>query len=161
MIADKVFMPFPQPQREAMFLQRRQRFLAQMQFSDGTDEVAYFANSGSMAGCLFPGSGALLWESNDLKRKLRYTLRAIELNGIWIGTDTHLSNRIIEEALKQQLIPGMSSYNNIARERLIESGFRVGFLLAGENGDCILEVKSSTAGENALSAIQTAWFQEE
>lgn len=124
-------MPFPQPQHTAKFLRRPQRFLAEIKFLDGNNVVAYCANPGSMAGCLTPGSKALLWDSGDMKRKRRYTLRAIKFGGIWVGTDTHLSNRIVEEALKQQLIPGLSSYTSFARERLLGEGCRVDFCSCG------------------------------
>lgn len=137
-------MPFPEPQRDATFNKRRQRFLAEIVFSNGSDELAYFANSGAIDGSFTSGSDALLWDSADIKRKLRYTLRAISLNGLWIGTDTHLSNRIVEEALKLNLIPGMEEYSKLAREQLIEKGCRIDFILTGSDRDCLIEVKSST-----------------
>jgi sugar fermentation stimulation protein A len=145
MTQQDIFLPFPQPQQEATFYRRPQRFLAEVQLVDGTDEIAYFANPGSMAGCLLPGSSALLWDSKDAKRKRRYTLRAIELDGIWIGADTHLSNRIVEKALELKLIPGLKAYSLVAREKLLEKGYRVDFVLFRADGEseCLLEVKSS------------------
>jgi sugar fermentation stimulation protein A len=153
MTQQTIFLPFPQPQQEAIFQRRPQRFLAEVQLVDGTDEVAYFANPGSMAGCLLPGSSALLWDSQDLKRKRRYTLRAIELDGIWIGADTHLSNRIVEKALDLKLIPGLETYSLVAREKLLEKGYRVDFVLTGTNGkgDCLLEVKSSVVVNGGIA----------
>jgi sugar fermentation stimulation protein A len=151
MSAEEVFMPFPQPQLDATFLGRTQRFLAQVQFPNGFDELAYCANPGSMSGCLTPGNAALLWDSTDFKRKRRYTLRAIEFDGLWIGTDTHLSNRIVEEALKLKLIPGLNRYCDFVRERSIEEGFRVDFVLSGPEGDCLMEVKSSAVVENGVA----------
>ena len=38
-------------------------------------------------------------ESNDKKRKLKYTLQIIEVNGKKIGVNTHLTNKIFYEAL--------------------------------------------------------------
>ena len=151
MCASEIFMPFPQPQCEATFLRRPQRFLAEMHLSDGTVELVYCANPGSMTGCLTSGRDALLWDSSDLKRKRRYTWQAVELDGHWIGTDTHLTNRIIEEALRQKLVPGLEAYSTLARERLVEEGFRVDFVLSGSQGDCIVEVKSATVVENGVA----------
>jgi sugar fermentation stimulation protein A len=71
------FMEFPQPQREAIFLSRPQRFLANMSLSDGKEELAYCANPGAMTGCLTSGTVALLWDSEDPKRKRRFTWRAV------------------------------------------------------------------------------------
>lgn len=151
MTAIDVFMAFPSPQREATFLRRPQRFLAEMHLPDGTAEFVYCANSGAMTGCLTPDRAALLWESADMKRKLRYTWRAVEFEGIWIGTDTHLSNRIIEEALRLKLIPSLESYSSVAREKLVESGFRIDFVLSGSMGDCLVEVKSCAIVENGVA----------
>lgn len=151
MSGKELFMPFPQPQLEAIFLHRNQRFLAGMAFPDGAQELVYCANPGSLAGCLMPGSDALLWDSENQKRKRRYTWRAVEFNGVWVGTDTHLSNRLVEEALKLKLIPGFETYDILAREQPIEEGFRVDFVLSGPQGTCLLEVKSATVVEKGVA----------
>ena len=147
----EIFMAFPQPQCEAIFLRRPQRFLAEMHLPEGADELVYCANPGSMTGCLTSGTEALLWDSADLKRTRRYTWRAVEFEGLWIGTDTHLSNRIVEEALRLKLVPGLETYSTLARERLVEEGFRVDFVLSGPQGDCLVEVKSATVVENGVA----------
>lgn len=151
MSSNEILIAFPQPQREAIFLRRPQRFLAEIVFPDGTEEVVYCANPGSMAGCLTPGMNALLWDSADIKRKRRYTLRAVDFEGLWIGTDTHLSNRLVEEALKLKLVPGLETYNTLAREQFVADGFRVDFILSGPQGDCLVEVKSANVVENGVA----------
>ena len=151
MSGKEIFMPFPQPQCEAVFLRRPQRFLAEMLFPEGAEEIVYCANPGSMTGCLTTGRNALLWDSPDLKRKRRYTWRAVEFEGHWIGTDTQLANRIVEEALRLQLVPGLETYNDVAREQLIEKGLRVDFIISGAQGTCLVEVKSATVVENGVA----------
>lgn len=151
MSCGEIFMPFPQPQREVTFLRRPQRFLAEMVFSDGTEEIVYCANPGSMAGCLTSGRVALIWDSADLKRKRRYTWRAVEFEGFWIGTDTHLSNRLIEEAFRLKLVPGFETYNILAREQRLENGIRVDFILSGAQGNCLVEVKSATVVDDGVA----------
>lgn len=147
----EIFMAFPQPQLEAVFLRRPQRFLAEMSLPEGTEELVYCANPGAMTGCLTSGSEALLWDSADLKRKRRYTWRAVEFEGGWIGTDTHLANRIVEEALRLKLVPGLETYSALVREQLVEEGFRVDFILSGDLGSCLVEVKSATVVENGVA----------
>lgn len=144
-------MAFPQPQREAIFLRRPQRFLAEMSLPGGGEELVYCANSGAMTGCLTPGMAAILWDSADPERKRRYTWRAVECEGGWIGTDTHLANRIVEEALKLQLVPGLESYCTVTREQLLEEGFRVDFVLSGPQDECLVEVKSATVVEDGVA----------
>ncbi len=146
-----IFMPFPQPQREAIFLRRSQRFLAKMALPEGAEELVYCANSGAMTGCLTSGMVALLWDSADPERKRRYTWRAVKFQGGWIGTDTHLANRIVEEALRLKLVPGLETYCTLAREQLLVKGFRVDFVLTGPLGDCLLEVKSATVVEGGVA----------
>ncbi|NNM68357.1 MAG: DNA/RNA nuclease SfsA [Gallionella sp.] len=151
MSGSEIFMAFPQPQLEAIFLRRPQRFLAEMHLTEGAEELVYCANPGSMTGCLTSGREALLWDSADIKRKRRYTWRAVEFEGLWIGTDTHLANRIVEEALKLKLVPGLETYSTLAREQLVEEGFRVDFILSGVQGDCLVEVKSATVVEGGVA----------
>lgn len=151
MSTSEIFMAFPQPQFEATFLRRPQRFLAAMNLMGGSDELVYCANSGSMTNCLTSGSPALVWDSANINRKRRYTWRAVKFEGLWIGTDTHLSNRIVEEALKLKLVPGLEAYCILAREQQIEEGFRVDFILTGSQGDCLLEVKSISVVEKGVA----------
>ncbi len=144
-------MPFPKPQINAVFLGRPQRFLAEVAFPDGSQTMAYCSNPGSLKGCLQPGSPVLLWDSAQPKRKRQYTWRAIKLAGAWVGTDTHLANRLVEEALVQRLIPGLDRYEKLEREKLVEVGHRVDFLLTETEGFCYVEVKSATIVEKGVA----------
>lgn len=147
----KIFLSFPKPQCKATFLRRPQRFLAEMEFSDGVKEIVYCANSGAMTTCLAAGSRALLWDSADLKRKRRYTWRAVESKGVWIGTDTQFSNFLVEKVLKQKLLLGLEAYETVDREQALADGYRVDFLLSGSQGDCYIEVKTITVVENSVA----------
>jgi sugar fermentation stimulation protein A len=144
-------MPFPEPQCQAVFLARPQRFLAHMAFADGSKETVYCANPGSFKGCLQSGSDALLWDSEDSRRKRRYTWRAIRLGRIWVGTDTHLANRLVEELLRQGLLPCLSGYAVVRREQRLARGARADFLLQRADEFCFLEVKSATVVEKGVA----------
>jgi len=148
---NSLFMSFAQPLKPAIFLRRTQRFLAEMEMPSGVKEVVYCPNPGAMTGLLEPGSAAILSESYDTKRKRRYTWQAVEVEGHWVGTNTHLSNQIVEKALTLKLIPKLESYNSFVRELIVEPGFRVDFKLFGNEYDCLLEVKSATILENRLA----------
>jgi sugar fermentation stimulation protein A len=146
-----LFLPFRKPLLRANFLGRPQRFRAEMQFPDGTKTVAYCANPGSLNGCLQTGSAALLWDSKNPKRKRRFTWRAIKVEGVWVGTDTHLANRLVEQALHHQLLPSLRDYELLQSERRVEAGLRMDFVLTGARGSCFLEVKSATVVENGIA----------
>ena len=139
----KIFFRFPEPQSKATFLNRPQRFLAEIALQEGTKTIAYCPNPGSLKGCLKAGSQALICGSKDPKRKRLYTLRAVKLKGVWLGLDTHLSNRIVEEALKQKLLTKLKAYKIFQQEHSLGPGLRIDFLLKGPKGDCFLEVKSA------------------
>ncbi len=144
MSVSEIFLRFPKPHCEAFFLDRPQRFLAIMQFEGNREETVYCANPGAMTGLLVAGNRAVLWDSENLKRKRRYTWRAVEFEGNWVGTDTHLSNRIVEEIIKAKLLLEFESVTEILREQIIEEGVRVDFVLKSVNGDCLVEVKSAS-----------------
>lgn len=138
------FFPFPRPLVTGTFLARPQRFIVTAKLSDGTVITAYCANPGSFKDCLTPGSPILLWDSPDATRKRRYTLRAIKLGRHWIGTDTHLANRLVEKALLEHCLPGLERYDILTREPRDKKGTRLDFHLTGPEGQCFLEVKSAT-----------------
>jgi sugar fermentation stimulation protein A len=140
----KPFYPFPKPQLKATFLARPQRFLVEARLADGSKTLVYCANPGSFKDCLKPGSPVLLWDSSDANRKRRYTLRAIKHGRHWVGTDTHLANRLVEKALLEHCLPGLEGYDILTREPRDKKGTRLDFHLAGPEVQCFLEVKSAT-----------------
>jgi len=114
-----------------------------MALPDGTQTIAYCPNPGSLEGCLVRGSQALLWDSCNAKRKLRYTLRAVRVSNVWIGTDTHIANRIVESLILKRVISGLDCYDTIKREVKI-GGVKIDFMLTAGDSQCLVEVKSST-----------------
>lgn len=55
----EIFLRFPSPHLEVVFLARPQRFLAKMQFDGVREEAVYCANPGSMKGLLVSGNRAI------------------------------------------------------------------------------------------------------
>jgi len=154
-MSTRVFLPFPEPLRFATFLRRRQRFLADMTLEDGTPTVAHCPNTGSMRGCLFPGHRALLWDSENPARKLRYTWKAVEGEGCWVGIDTGVPNRLVEAALRASAIPPLAGFSELARERPMGERSRVDLLLSGP-GRCYVEVKNVTLVEGGAARFPDA-----
>jgi sugar fermentation stimulation protein A len=64
--------------------------------------TAHCPNSGSMMGLLNEGEAAWISPSKNKERKLKYTLEILENNQQMIGVNTHLTNKIVEEALLNQ-----------------------------------------------------------
>ena len=140
----KLFFSFPQPQVMATFLGRPQRFLVEARLADGSKTLVYCANPGSFKDCLKVGSPILLWDSSDATRKKRYTWRAIKLGRCWVGTDTHLANRLVEKAFLEKRLSGFEGYVLSQREPRDAKGGKLDFHLTGASGECFVEVKSAT-----------------
>ncbi len=151
-----VFLPFPEPRLFATFLGRRQRFLADMEFPDGTRVVAHCPNTGSMRGCLFPGHRAVLWDSRNPRRKLLYTWKAIEADGVWVGIDTGIPNRLVEAAIRAGVLPALAGFPRARRERRMGERSRVDLLLEGPGGSCFVEVKNVTLVEDGAARFPDA-----
>ncbi len=149
------FLPFPEPLVLATFLGRRQRFLADMELPDGTRTVAHCPNTGSMKGCLYPGHRALLWDSRNPGRKLRYTWKAIEAGPVWVGIDTAVPNRLVEAAIRGGVIPTLAGFSTIRREPPLGDRSRADLLLEGR-GRCWVEVKNVTLVEGGAARFPDA-----
>ena len=66
--------------------------------------TAHCPNTGSMKGLLKEGNKVWLCKSNNPDRKLKYTLQIIEDNKSKVGVNTHLTNKIFLDALKNNLV---------------------------------------------------------
>ena len=66
--------------------------------------TAHCPNTGSMLGLLNKGNKVWVTITNNIHRKLKYTLQIIEVNGKKVGVNTHLTNKIFYEALLDKKI---------------------------------------------------------
>ncbi len=152
----RAFVPFPEPRVLATFLGRRKRFLADVELADGTRSVAHCPNTGSMRGCLFPGHRAVLWDSQNPKRKLRWTWKAIEADGFWVGVDTGVPNRLVEAAVAAGDLPGLAGFGEVLRERRMGARSRVDLVLRSGDRLCYVEVKNVTLVERGAARFPDA-----
>ena len=102
-------MNFENPLISGLFIKRYKRFFADVKVNNKI-VTAHCANSGSMMGLLNKNSKVWLTESNNKKRKLKYTLQIMEDEGFKVGVNTHLTNKIVNHALEKNLIKGFSSF---------------------------------------------------
>ncbi|HPR65161.1 MAG TPA: DNA/RNA nuclease SfsA [Thermoanaerobaculia bacterium] len=137
-------MLLPAPIQPALFQDRRKRFLADCLFPDGRVETIHCPNSGSLRSCLEPGCPVLLSYHPEKGRSTRYTLEWSRMSDTWIGIHSRIANDLVLEALQNQAIPGLETYESLERERPFGNGRRVDFLLSREDQRCYLEVKSVT-----------------
>lgn len=105
--------------------------------------MIYCANPGALKGCEVNEAPVLVWDSSSLIRKRKYTWRAIKVGPTWVGTDTHISNLLVELSLRRRLIPGLFQYDILKKEPKGESGIRLDFLLKDGKKRCYIEIKSA------------------
>ena len=85
------------------FQKRYKRFFADVE-SKGKILISHCANSGSMLGLLDKNNPAWVSPSDNLKRKLKYTLEIINDGKSNVGVNTHFANKIITESLTNKKI---------------------------------------------------------
>ena len=135
-------MRLPQPLITGRLLRRYNRFLADVELEDGSQVTAHTANTGSMLQCAVPGAEVLLSQSDNPKRKLRYSWELVKVNGHWVDINTHRANRVVEEALRNNEIPEFNDCQVTPEFTFADS--RIDFMLQGETEKVLLEVKNVT-----------------
>ena len=141
-------MRFDPPLEEAVLLARRQRFLADVRFPDGTAATAHCPNTGSMMGCAEPGSRVWLSRSDRPGRKYALTWELVEAApGTLVGIHTGRSNGLVLEAIEAGRVPALAGYDRHRREvRYGSRGSRIDLLLEDTGRPpCHVEVKNVTA----------------
>ena len=145
------------PTIEGLLVRRYKRFLTDVKGPDGEVLVAHCPNTGSLKGCLEEGARVVLRDSQDAKRKLRYTFQSIEVNGSWGNVDTGLPNALVAEAIQDGLIEGLAGYDSLRREVKYGKASRIDVLLERDNGErCYVEVKSTTMAEGSQARFPDA-----
>ena len=136
-------MLLPQPLVHGRLVSRYKRFFADLVLDDGREITAHCPNPGAMLGVKDPGQGAWVSWSDDPKRKLAYTLQLVEQGNVLVGINTLLPNKLVAEALAQDLIPELTGYATIKPEVKYAEASRVDFLLTHpDRPPCWLEVKN-------------------
>jgi len=138
-------MKYDPPLISGKLLKRYKRFLADIEFNDGQVRIVHCANPGSMLGLTEPGNGVFVSDSQNQKRKLLYSLELIDLGNTLVSVNTHLANKLAEEAINADKVKQLSGYSSIRREVKYGQNSRIDLLLEHPNRRrCYVEVKSVT-----------------
>lgn len=135
-------MELPQPLYAGRLVRRYQRFLADVDLDDGRRVTAHTANTGSMRQCAEPGLPVLLSQSDNPQRKLAWSWELVQVNGHWVDINTHRANRVVEEALRSDVVAGLRGYD--VRPEYPYSSSRIDFMLEKGSEKVLLEVKNVT-----------------
>ena len=136
-------MKFKEKLLQGTLIKRYKRFFIDIEYK-GKIITAHCPNSGSMMGLINKGNVAWFSESDNPKRKLKYTLEIIKANKTMVGINTQLTNKIVFEALNQKKIINLIKFNNIKSEAKFSDKTRFDFLISNNKEKCFLEVKNVT-----------------
>lgn len=144
-------MKYSNSLQRVQLIQRYKRFLADVEWLDGRQMTVHTANTGSMLGCSTPGNYIWIRDSENDKRKYRYSWEISEDdNGNLIGVNTGLANKLVVEAIEQDSISELSGYSNIRTEMPYGESSRIDIFLKDQQSalpNCYVEVKNVTARE--------------
>ena len=160
-------MRFATPLMPGRLVRRYKRFFVDVALEDGTVVTAHCPNTGALRGCLTEGSAAWLEPSNNPKRKLAYTWKMVRIGDAMIHVDAASGNRLAEEALMENLIPELGSFDRILREVTVDDS-RLDLVLSSggrkhtegrrvrwtDDTRVFVEVKSTTMAEQKDSERQ-------
>lgn len=148
---------------EATLIKRYKRFLADITLPDGSSLTIHCPNTGSMKNCQQSGSRVWYSESSNPKRKYPHTWQLIQTEDKQlIGINTHIANRLVEEAISAENIHQLKGFEELKREVAYGERSRIDILLQNHSGDpsdrCYVEVKNVSlgVGDNNLGTFPDA-----
>ena len=148
-VLEAPLMKFEYPLIPAALLRRYQRFLADVELSDGSTITVHCPNTGSMRNCIVENSPCWLLDSANPKRKYRYSLERVTTpTGAVAGINSASANGLVIAAIENGVISELQGYDELAKEqRYGDEKSRIDILLSKPEEQCYIEVKSVTLEE--------------
>ena len=144
-------MEFTKSLIKGKLIKRYKRFFADVKLGKET-VTAHCPNTGSMKGLLDEGNDAYVLPNNDPKRKLKYGLEIIKSRKNLVGVNTHMANKIVHHALKNNLIKELRNSDLIKPEVFFNRETRFDFLIEKNKQKSFVEVKNVTLFRNEDTA---------
>ena len=128
---------------KAKFVKRYKRFFSDHILENGQVVTAHCPNTGAMTGVAKEGITSWLSESNDPKRKLKWTWELTQENDTIVGVNTHNPNKIIQEAINNKEIKELLNYKILKREVKYGVNSKIDIFLQDDNKvNCYVEIKN-------------------
>lgn len=142
---------------QGKLVKRYKRFLADIELETGEIVIAHCANSGSMRGCATPGDPVWISQSDNPKRKLKYTWELIQSKDSMIGVNTQVPNKLVKASIENGLIPELKEYTRVTAEVKTSDHTRLDLLLEnGAENKCYVEIKNCTLVEEGVAMFPDA-----
>lgn len=152
----RVVWRYPAPLVPGRLVRRYKRFLAEVDLDDGRRVTAHCPNSGSMLGCLADAAPVQLSHHPEPQRRTAYTWEMIQIEGVWVGVNTGLPNKLVAEAARQRALPPFRDTLTVRPEVPLTPGTRLDLLVERERGPLWVEVKNVTLVEGGLARFPDA-----
>ena len=108
-------MEYNKPIFKAEFINRPNRFYSNVNL-DGKEIKVHVPNTGRCKELLIEGCTVFLRQESNPSRKTPYDLVAVIKGDKLISIDSHIPNKVVEEALINKKIKGLEEYDTILRE---------------------------------------------
>lgn len=145
------------PLIQGKLIRRYKRFLADVELEDGEIVIAHCPNSGSMKGCAEPGSPVWISQSDNPKRKLKYTWELIKTKDSMIGVNTMVPNRLVKASIENGLVEELKMFTKVRAEVKTSDHTRLDLKLEDEKGQaCYVEIKNCTLVEEGVAMFPDA-----
>ena len=135
----------------ARLIKRYKRFLADVRMDNDEIITVHCPNTGSMKNCAEENAEIWLSDSDNPKRKYRYTWEYLTTSrGHHIGVNAGKANQLVQSAIRDDLVEPLAGYETIRREvKYGDENSRIDLLLQdSKRQDCYVEVKSVTLLED-------------
>ncbi len=141
---------------EGIFISRPNRFIAKV-IVNGIEETVHVKNTGRCKELLVPNAKVYLFESDNLTRKTKYDLIAVEKETyggtILVNMDSQIPNDVADEWLKKGTL---FSENAIIKREFTYKKSRFDFYIEDNDEKIFLEVKGVTLENDGVASFPDA-----
>ena len=127
---------------KGIFKNRPNRFIAEVEIN-GKLEIAHVPNTGRCKELLVDKAVVWLKQSDNPKRKTKFSLHFVENRGVLVSLYSQEANSIVYNAIVNGEIKELSGYLKHQREKTIDNS-RIDIHLSNKNNECYIEVKGVT-----------------
>lgn len=136
---------------KAEFIERPNRFVAYCKVNE-TIEKVHVKNTGRCRELLIPNCTVYLEESDNLNRKTKYSLIAVQKGDRLINMDSQVPNKVVYEALtnKTIILPNLDEEITFIKPEKTYKNSRFDIYLETENKKAFVEIKGVTLEEEGI-----------
>jgi len=137
---------------KGIFINRPNRFIAHIEI-DGKNEVCHVKNTGRCKELLIPGTVVYVEESDNISRKTKYDLIAVEKDKMLVNMDSQVVNQVVKDWL---FAGGLYPKPRLIQPEYRYRDSRIDFYIEDDMRKALIEVKGVTLEEDGIAAFPDA-----